>query len=60
MNRNTTFLRIAQTALVAAAMALTIPPAIARDVPSGQAGGGNCSIWQLIKSAATGVHCSYL
>jgi len=31
-----------------------------REVSSGQAAGGNCSLWQLIKSSVFGVHCQFL
>ena len=35
------------------------PNLIARDVSTGQAGGGNCSTWAIIKSAIFGVDCRF-
>lgn len=60
MSRFTKIQRAAHVLLVAAAMSTAAMPSIARDVSSGQAGGGNCSIWQLIKGSMTGVYCGYL
>lgn len=60
MNRKSLIQRAAQVLMLAGALSLATPPSFARDVSSGQAGGGNCSLWQLIRSAQTGVYCGYL
>jgi hypothetical protein len=60
MNR-TIFQRLVQSVVVAAAAAsISVAPAVARDVATGQAGGGNCSLWQVIKSGLSGVDCRFL
>ncbi|MBI5257218.1 MAG: hypothetical protein HY855_12015 [Burkholderiales bacterium] len=60
MNRKPLIQRVAQALMLAAALSMAAPPTFARDVSSGQTGGGNCSIWQLIRSTQTGVYCGYL
>jgi hypothetical protein len=54
------FKQIARAVIVATAFAASAPPSIAGSDMTGTYGGGSCSVWQKIKSAVTGVHCSYL
>ncbi|GEM_PF-6641259 len=60
MNRTSIFQRIAHAVAIAAVLGLGVPPSFAATTPTGTMGGGNCSVWQSIKSAATGVYCGYL
>ena len=55
MTRKPLFVRLGVAAMFAAALATTAAPSFAFG-----AGGGNCSVWQSIKSAMTGVYCKYL
>jgi len=61
MTRLNTLRRLAFAFTLAGALATTAMPSFAgRDVATGQAGGGNCSLWQVIKSAMSGVDCRFL
>lgn len=60
MNRFNTLQRLALVVAFAGALSTTVTPSFAgRDVGSGQTGGGNCSLWALIKSSIYGVDCRY-
>jgi hypothetical protein len=59
MNRLTTIRRIAHVLAVAAALSATTVPSLARDVSTGQAGGGMCSYWAMLKGAIYGVDCRF-
>jgi hypothetical protein len=54
------FKHIARAVVVVVALAASAPPSIAASDMTGTYGGGSCSVWQKIKSAVTGMHCSYL
>jgi hypothetical protein len=59
MNRTTTIRRIAHVLVVAAALSTSTLPSFARDVSTGQTGGGSCSLWSMIKSSMYGVDCRF-
>jgi hypothetical protein len=59
MTRTTTLRRIAHALAVAAALSTTTLPSFARDVSTGQMGGGMCSYWAMLKGAIYGVDCRF-
>ena len=59
MTRFTTIRRIAHVLAAAALLSATVTPSFARDVSTGQIGGGMCSYWAMLKGAIYGVDCRY-